>query len=119
MSPEDTVQAQLDAYNAHDLDAFVNCYSADVEVFDFPSGELKLRGSQAFREAYAKVLANTSIHAEILSRVIQGKIVIDHEQVTGRGSATLFAVAIYEVRDAKIRKVWFVREPEPESDPES
>jgi len=35
--------------------------------------------------------------------------VIDHEEVTGMPDGrTVRAVAIYEVRDGKIRNVWFI-----------
>ena len=37
MTPERCVQAQLDAYNAHDLDAFVDCFSDDVRLFRMPA----------------------------------------------------------------------------------
>ena len=49
------------------------------------------------------------LHAELLSRIVQGRIVIDHEFVTGlRGDQTRTAAVIYEVSDTRIEKVWFV-----------
>ena len=34
--PAALAQRQLDAYNAHDLEAFLACYAYDVEVYELP-----------------------------------------------------------------------------------
>ena len=36
-SPEVVVQRQLDAYNAHDLQRFLEVYAEDVEVWRMPA----------------------------------------------------------------------------------
>jgi hypothetical protein len=46
--PEAVVQAQLDAYNAHDLVAFVAAYTEDVQLFEHPS-KLLASGSVSLR----------------------------------------------------------------------
>ena len=48
-------------------------------------------------------------------RVEQGAIVVDKERVTGMGPEVVFALAIYEVEDGLIRRVWFARPREPEA----
>lgn len=105
-------QRQLDAYNAHDLEAFVACYHPEVEVYDFPgAGPPSLRGQAAIRERYGPLFAQGTIHAELLGRMVIGNKSLDHERVTGLGEGrVVFAVAIYEVREALIEKVWFLRE---------
>ena len=40
MSSEEVVQAQLDAYNLRDLDAWLNTYSETAEQFLLHTGEL-------------------------------------------------------------------------------
>ena len=110
MTPTDLAQAQLDAYNAHDIDAFVACYHPDVEICDFPSGEPTLRGTAAMKERYGPLFERGTLHAKVVSRVAKGQIVIDEERVTGlRDGEEVHAVAIYEVEDSTIRRVWFVR----------
>ena len=47
-------QAQLDAYNARDLDAFCRCYHEEVVVLD--DREETLRGIEAFRARYATLM---------------------------------------------------------------
>ena len=89
----------------------VGCFADDVAVYGFPSGtEMLTAGDPTFRDTYRAVFdASPMLHAELLSRIVQGRIVIDHEFVTGlRGDQTRTAAVIYEVSDTRIEKVWFV-----------
>ncbi|HSW82906.1 MAG TPA: hypothetical protein VLH12_05490, partial [Usitatibacter sp.] len=54
-----------------------------------------------------------NLHAEILSRIVMGNKVIDHERVSGIGEKPLEAVAVYEVADGLIKTVWFFYPAEP------
>ncbi len=46
-------QRQLDAYNGHDLEAFVACYAPGVEVRTFPgAGPPDFAGHEALRARY-------------------------------------------------------------------
>ncbi|MEV4743282.1 nuclear transport factor 2 family protein [Streptomyces sp. NPDC049555] len=110
MSPEEIVDGQLVAYNARDLEAFLGYYAPDVPVHAFPSGEvLTDRSGPAFRERYAALFdASPHLHAELVSRVVHGRLVIDQEVVTGfLGDGVRTAVALYEVGADRIEKVWF------------
>ncbi|WP_257988527.1 MULTISPECIES: nuclear transport factor 2 family protein [Bacillus] len=104
-------QMQLDAYNNQDIEQFLQVYSDDVEVLDFPSNKALYTGIEKMRERYTNLFAdNPSQNAELLSRTVKGNIVIDHEYVTGRASGVnTEAIAIYEVKEDKIAKVWFIR----------
>ncbi|GHC45179.1 nuclear transport factor 2 family protein [Streptomyces cinnamoneus] len=110
MSPEEIVDGQLAAYNAGDLEKFLSYYVDDVPVHAFPSGEvLADRSGPAFRERYGKLFASSpDLHAELVSRVTHGRIVIDQERVTGfMGDEVRTAVALYEVGEERIERVWF------------
>jgi hypothetical protein len=112
MSEAETLaQRQLDAYNVGDLEAFVACYTPDVEIFDLHSGELRMSGRDAMRDRYGKLFeANPEQKAELLNRIAQGSTVVDHERVVGRADGkVVFAVAIYQVEEGLIRRVWFAR----------
>ncbi len=109
MKPADLAQAQLDAYNAHDIKVFVACYHPDVEVRDFPSGALRLQGRTEMHTRYAPLFENTNLHADVVQRIEQDNIVIDEERVRGLGEDLVAATAIYEVEGETIRRVWFVR----------
>ena len=106
--PEAVVQRQLEAYNAHDIDAFLATYSRDVELFTL-GGERQSQGLEAMRARYGKMFKDVpQLHCDISRRIVQGNIVIDHEHLTGLpGGGTVDAIAIYEVRRGKIRRVWF------------
>ncbi|MFK0292704.1 nuclear transport factor 2 family protein [Streptomyces sp. NPDC090442] len=110
MTPEEIVDGQLAAYNARDLDAFLGYYVEDVPVYAFPSGEvLADRSGPAFRERYRALFdGSPDLHAELVSRVTHGRIVIDQELVSGfQGDEVRAAVALYEVGEERIERVWF------------
>ena len=109
--PEAIVQRQVEAYNAHDLDAFVNFYSPDAAYVRHGDGSVIFEGHQGLREAYGTLFVNhPAVHVEIANRIALGRFVIDLEHITGRTDiAEMWIVAIYEVSDDLIRKVWVLR----------
>lgn len=108
-------QAQLDAYNAHDIQSFAACYHPDVEVFDL-GGELRFRGRERLVETYGPIFqAKTSLRAELVGRLVVGDTAVDQERVTGLVEGeVVHALAIYKVREGLIAQVWFVRGPSPQ-----
>lgn len=111
MSVEAIAQAQLDAYNAQDLDAYCSYFTDDVVVADL-NGAPNLEGNSAYRERYAGAFAKfPNNKAELLGRMVVGQTVIDHERVDrGDGVTPTFEVAaIYSFRDGKISRVDFVK----------
>ncbi|WP_442593649.1 nuclear transport factor 2 family protein [Neobacillus sp. D3-1R] len=110
-SPEQLAQLQLDAYNSKNLEDFVEQYDDNIIVMDFPSNHITLEGKAAFTERYKKLfLDNPQLHAALKNRTIMGNHVIDHEYLTGRADgSTGEAIAIYEMNDTHITKVWFIR----------
>jgi hypothetical protein len=105
---EDPVQRQLEAYNAHDLERFLAEYADDVRAFRPPATEPVLSGKAAFGEHYAaNRFCLPSLHARLVSRIVSGNIVVDHEEITGLAEETRSAVAVYEIVGDRIRTVWF------------
>jgi imidazolonepropionase-like amidohydrolase len=108
-SPEAIVQRQLNAYNARDIDAFLNTYSDDVELYDFPA-TLSLKGKAAMRKSYEGMFKGVSnLYCEIEKRIVLGNKIIDKEKVRA-GNRTIHAIAVYEVENGKIKKVTFLEE---------
>jgi uncharacterized protein (TIGR02246 family) len=107
---EQAVQAQLDAYNAHDAEAFAATYAEDARIYVFPDREW-IAGREKILEVYRQLFASTpAIHAEIAQRIVQGARVIDQEHLTGLpDGTTASAVAIYEVLDGLITRVWLMQ----------
>lgn len=108
-SPETIVQRQLDAYNNRDIDAFMETYSDDVQLFNFPR-EIRSKNKAEMRKRYAGYFASTpDLHCEIKNRIVHGNKVIDKEKITAKGLQRE-AVAIYEVVNGKIARVTFVKD---------
>jgi hypothetical protein len=105
-TPVELAEQQLAAYNAHNLQAFVRPYADDVEIYDLSTNKLKIKGKEAMRKHYS-FLANAEIlHCNLLNRIVDGNFVIDQEEIFIK-NAKRYGVAIYEVKEGKIIKVWF------------
>jgi hypothetical protein len=106
---EQVVQVQLEAYNRRDLEGFLATYSPEIRIYLHPD-RLLMSGLDQMRKEYGEAFAaNPNGRAAITGRMVQGNYVVDHEHVTGQADGReIRAVAIYEVRDGKIRNVWFI-----------
>lgn len=107
-SPESIVQRQVNAYNARNIDAFLDTYAEDVELYNFPN-ELMSKGKNEMRKRYGPMFAATpNLYCEIVSRMVVGNKIIDQEKVR-TGNEIFRAAVVYEIQNRKIVKVTFVR----------
>lgn len=108
-APVAIVQGQLDAYNAHNLDAFVAYFGEAVQVYS-PPHTLRLSGREALRSQYAALFAQApEVRAQVVHRMTEGRFVVDHEAVTGLpGGRSLQAFALYEVVEGQIINLWML-----------
>lgn len=112
-TPEQIVQANLEAYNELDLDRFMTDFSEDIVMYSGMHGEVFAKGKDKVRAVYGKLFANSpNLHSKILKRIVLGNTVIDHEYITGRegNSTPLELILIYEVKDGKIVRTTAIRE---------
>ncbi|WP_223587675.1 nuclear transport factor 2 family protein [Neobacillus bataviensis] len=110
MSIEKVVQKQIEFYNNQDLEGFATTYSDDITVLTFPDNTITLSGKQALIERYTETFKK-KMFAEIKNRSIVGNKVIDWEIATnGLTGESTGLMAIYEVKNDLISKVWFIRE---------
>lgn len=108
MTALEVVQRHFDAYNARDLQAFTSCFSESVQVFRPPSIEAAISGKAQLAEFYGTQRFNLpALKAELLSRIVLGNKVIDHERIWGLNEQPLEAVGVYAVVDGLIQHVWF------------
>lgn len=108
MKPEEVVQRQFDAYNARNLELFAAQYSDDIRVYRPPAAEPTLVGKEAFKEFYAtKRFVHTTLHAELVNRIVVGNKVIDHERITGTDQQPFEVAVVYEVVDGVIQRTWY------------
>ena len=107
-TPEALVQRQLNAYNFRNLDAFLETYDEQVEVYDYPDNLIST-GKSEIRNAYAPLFDFTSnLHAEILERKVEGNIITDKEKIT-IGENIMVVTTIYHLEGGLIKKVYFKR----------
>jgi len=109
-TPEATVQRQLDAFNARDIDALLAVYAEDAQMFEHPA-TLVAQGSAALRERFMLRFQEPNLHATLLKRIVSGNTVIDHESVERtfqEGPGRIDLVMIYEVNDGRITKAWSI-----------
>ncbi len=104
------VQRQLDAYNTRDVDALLEVYALDAQLFEHPA-KLLASGSAELRVRFTERFREPDLRAQLLSRVVMGNIVVDHECVTRNfpeGRGTLAMIMIYEVSGDRIQRAWSI-----------
>jgi hypothetical protein len=104
------VQRQLDAYNARDIETFLDCYTEDVLIEDATTGKPLMEGRGKMREQYTKMFASSpNLRCTVVKRMELNQTVIDEESIDGhpRGNGVK-AIAIYHLRGDKIARVQFI-----------
>jgi putative hydrolase of HD superfamily len=108
-APESVVQRQLEAYNAKDMPAWLATYAPNAEQFELHGPRLAA-GHAQMQERMAARFTEPDLHAELLSRVVMGSLVVDHERITRNfpeGKGTVEMLCVYEVADGVIAKASF------------
>ena len=103
-------QAQLDAYNAQDLEKYVTYFTDDCVVSGL-NGTPTETSRDAVKARYAKAFAAFPQNkAELKSRIAVGNTVVDHELVIrAPGGEQFEIIAIYTFRDGLIARVDFAK----------
>lgn len=106
-SPEILAQQQLNAYNDHDLEAFLEPYAEDVEIYEHPA-TLKMKGKKEMKEKYGFIETTPGLHCRLINRIVQNNTVIDQEEILVDGRKPRYGTAIYTITNGKISKVYFI-----------
>ena len=106
-SPEMLVQQQLNGYNAHDINAFLEPFDEHIQVYNL-SGKLLLEGKDRLRKMYTDYLKVPGLHCRLVNRIAEGNMVVDHEAITGEGMKPLSGISMYRVENGKITRMYFV-----------
>lgn len=112
-TPREVVQNQLDAYNAKDINAFLEVFAAEAVAYNYGEKEPFIEGKSNFKMVYGQLFQSSpELHSEVISRQVIGNTVVDYEFITGRqgNKNPLLLVAIYVVKDGKIVRCDFIRE---------
>ncbi len=108
MSPLKIVNQRMQAYNNHNLEAFLDLYAEDIRIYTYPSTLLG-QGKIHLRSLFTPIFATKTAHVEIHYQLAKDSFVINHETVSYESSKTDY-VSIYEVKDCLIQTVRFVRD---------
>lgn len=104
-------QGQFEAYNARDIDGFVQWFDDDVVLRRFGTNEILSSGIEQIRERYGKMFSEKKeLHCNLVKRIVTGNYVIDEELVTGLREGMVHATAIYRIEDKKIKEFWLITE---------
>lgn len=107
-TPVQIVQKQVNAYNARDIDAFMDTYAKDIRIYN-EKDELIMNGHEEMRERYAQMFSSIpDLYCHIKNRMQLNNRVIDQEKVLMNGKYVQ-AIAVYLVENGKIKQVRFVR----------
>lgn len=109
ITPETLVQQQVNGYNARNIEAFLEPYAEDVELYLFPN-KLLSKGKEAMKKTYETLFSNhPELHCEVKQRIVNLNSVIDKESVSGiKPGQKVEATAVYEIKNEKISKVYFL-----------
>ena len=105
-TPLALVQRQLNGFNRINLDAFLEPYDDSVELYKFPCYLLG-EGKEFMRDRFSGMFKFRDLHCEIKHRIIQDNLIIDEESITGGGTPKVGGVAIYEIENNKIKRVYY------------
>jgi putative hydrolase of HD superfamily len=112
--PAAVVQAQVEAYNEHNVEAFVSCYATNVSIYWLDGKTPTVKGLDALRAKFAFLgripAAGAGYGVDILTKTITGPTIANVEHLRGLPPGAPpqpDTLVIYEVRDGKILNVWF------------
>lgn len=107
-TPEELANAQLEAYNNRDIDAFLIPYSDTVKVYN-GKRELLYQGKETMRAQYGAMFNRTpDLNCKLLNRIAIGNTVVEHEEVVFGEGRKIYAIVMYKVGFGKIQEVHFV-----------
>ena len=105
----DVVDAQIEAYQAKDVERFLACYAEDASVVLF-DGTPMFADKQVMREQYGRLFADSpGLHLTVANRISAGEFVVDEEHLSGMHfggmPAEMTALSVYRVTDGKIARL--------------
>ena len=108
-TPLSVVNSRMDAYDNHDIGAFLKNYSKHIQVFTYPNVSLGNKGKEHLRSIFEPLFREGKVSVNVHQQITQGNYLINHETVTYNGKGQKY-VSIYEIQDGLITSVQFVRE---------
>lgn len=110
MTPRQIAIKQLAAYNDCNLEGFCDLFAANAVLTDLPSGEVVAAGIDAIRQMYQARFSVPNLTCRVHSTSDIGNFAIDRETVYGLPDGPVDVVAMYEVKNNLIQRVFFIRD---------
>jgi uncharacterized protein (TIGR02246 family) len=114
VDPAAVVQAQVEAYNKHDVDAFLSCYADNATITWLDGKKPPVQGTEAIRKEFAFLgripAAGAGFGVDIVTKTVTGPTVANVEHMRGlppNAAPVPDTLVIYEVRAGKIVNAWF------------
>lgn len=101
--------AQLVAYNAQDMESYLSLFHDDAVLVNLPGQTVVADGIAAIRAMYEARFKTPGLRCEVHHRSEIGNIAIDRETVHTDGNFPVDILAMYEVTEGKIKRIFFVR----------
>ena len=107
--PVRVAEKQIDAFNRHDLDAFMALYGDDIVLAEFPSGKVLARGKAEIRKRYEPMLTGPKFPpVRVEPRIVNGSFIVENELWDAKPGERNQAVWMYVISGGLIRKAWTV-----------
>ena len=103
------VQHQMDAYNAHDAQAYAACFTPDIQFIRHP-GIAQIQGRDELYKSFATFFrSHKDARMRVLYRAQLGpSTVVEHQEVDGIEKTPVASMVIYSVKGGLIQAAWFV-----------
>jgi hypothetical protein len=106
-TPEEVAQANIDAYNAHDVNALIATFTPSA-TFGQLGGRILLDGRGPMQGYYSQLFeARPTVRCEVKQRTVMGPFVVELQEISGDDQPGMQAMLISEVREGQIVKVWY------------
>ena len=103
------VDGHLVAYNKQDLQSMLQYFHPEIEAYS-SSGELQLKGLEAFRLAFAETFKSKPTEI-VVARIVQGNRVIDQVDTSFQEKGRVVTerdTVVYTIEKDLIRKITFL-----------
>lgn len=109
VSARAVADAQLAAYNRRDMEAYLALFHADAVLVNLPDQTVIAQGLEAIRALYEARFAMPGLRCVVHEKSEIGNIAIDRETVHTDGNSPVDILAMYEVAEGRIMRIFFVR----------
>ncbi len=111
-TPEEVTFQAHNAYNTHDIDAFLDAFAEDLKVYRHPDTPVTT-GRDSLAARYGSMLQEArNVHSELHYHTTVGNTVTTHETIYGvpDRTAPVTQVVLYRVSDGVIDRAWLVQD---------